>query len=118
MSELDLYLYEGRPEESEVKYVVTENDWRRVKDFLVKYLSTYEIPSILVEDGDYKGKRELYLKHAYDGIPLDEEYREKTLEHLYYLWDRPVHLETVVDEDKVLFTYDGSRHAPSSEVQL
>ncbi len=50
--------------------------------------------------------------------PLDEEYLEKTLEHLYYLWDRPVHLETVVNEDKVLFTYDGSRHAPYSEVQV
>ena len=105
-----LYLYEGRLEESEVKYVATD-DWQRVKDLLVKYLS-YEIPLILVEDGDYKGKRELYLKHACDGTPLDPEYPEKTLEHIYYLWDRPIHLETIVNEDKVLFTYDGSQHAP------
>jgi stage V sporulation protein R len=118
VNDLDLYLYEGRPEESEVKYVVTENDWRRVKDLMVKYLGTYEIPLILVEDGDYKGKRELYLKHAYDGIPLDPEYREKTMEHVYYLWDRPVHLETIVNADRVLFTYDGSLHTPLSEVRL
>ncbi len=108
---LNLYLFEGRPEGNETKYVVTENDWRRVKGLLVKYLSTYETPLILVEDGDYKGKRELYLTHAFDGIELDREYREKTMEHLYYLWDRPVHLETTVDRDKVIYTYDGYRHS-------
>lgn len=112
VNDLDLYLYEGRPDGSEVEYVVTEKDWQRVRDLLVKYLSTYETPLILVEDGDYRGKRELYLKHAYDGIELDQEYREKTMEQVYYLWDRPVHLETIVNEDKVLFTYDGSEHTP------
>ena len=49
VKDLDLYLYEGRPEENEVKFVVTERDWQRVKDLLVKYLSTYEIPLILLE---------------------------------------------------------------------
>lgn len=110
VNQLNLYLYEGRPEADEVKYVVTERDWRKVRDLLVKYLSTYEIPLILVEDGDYRRKRELYLKHAYDGIELDPEYREKTMQHVYYLWDRPVHLETIVDGEKVVFTYDGYRH--------
>ncbi len=94
----------------EVKYMVTEKNSRRVKDLLVKYLGTFEIPLILVEDGDYKGKRELYLKHAHEEIDLDFEYREKTLEHVYYLWDRPVHLETLVNGDAVLFIYDGLRH--------
>ncbi|HSR09931.1 MAG TPA: SpoVR family protein [Thermodesulfobacteriota bacterium] len=108
---LQLYLFEGRPEGNEVKYVVTDDEWRRVKDLLVKYLSTYAIPLIYVEDGDYKGQRELYLRHAYDGIELDREYREKTIEHVHYLWDRPVHLETLIDGDKVVFTYDGYRHS-------
>ncbi len=111
VDDLQLYLFEGRPEGNEVKYVVTEKDWRRVKGLLVKYLSTYETPLILVEDGDYKGQRELYLKHAFDGIELDREYREKTIEHIHYLWDRPVHLETLVDGEKVVYTYDGYRHS-------
>ena len=90
--------------------MVTDKDWQRVKDLLVKYLSTYEIPLVRVEDSDYRRKRELYLKHAYDGIELDREYRQKTVEHIYYLWDRPIHPETVVKGEKTVFTYDGSRH--------
>lgn len=114
---LDLYLYEGRPEGDEIKYVVTEKNWKRVKDLLVKFLSTYQIPLIFVEDGDYRGKREIYLRHAFDGIELDPEYREKTIEHIYYLWDRPVHLESNVSGEKVVFTYDGFRHTQSPEAQ-
>jgi len=111
--DLNLYLYEGKRENDEIQYVISEKDWRRIKNLLVSHLSTFSIPLIMVEDGDYKGKRELYLKHAYDGIELDLEYREKTMEHIFYLWDRPVHLESVIDERKVLFTFDGTTHIRS-----
>jgi stage V sporulation protein R len=104
--ELDLYLYEGRHDGNEIKYVITERDWQRIRQLLVTYLSAFDIPLIVVEDGDYKGKRELYLKHAYEGIELDLEYREKTMDQIFYLWDRPVHLETVVNGEKVVFTAD------------
>jgi stage V sporulation protein R len=106
VDELDLYLYEGRQEANEIKYVITERDWRLIKQLLVSHLSTFDIPLIVVEDGDYKGKRELYLKHAYEGIELDQEYRQKTMDQIFYLWHRPVHLETVVNRKPVVFTAD------------
>ncbi len=106
VNDLELYLYYGRQEIGEIKYVISDRDWQRIKALLVTHLSTFDIPVIMVEDGDYKGKRELYLKHAYEGIELDKEYREKTLEHLFYLWDRPVHLETVVNGKTEVFTFD------------
>jgi stage V sporulation protein R len=114
VEELDLYLYEGQQEHGETKYVITEKDWRRVKSLMVSHLSTFGTPMIIVEDGDYKGKRELYLKHAFEGIELDQEYREKTMEHIFYLWDRPIHLESVVDEKKVVFSFDGNSHTSAS----
>jgi len=112
--DLDLYLYEGKQDQNEIKYVISEKDWRRIKSLLVSHLSMFGTPLILVEDGDHKGKRELYLKHAYDGIELDQEYREKTMEHIFYLWDRPVHLESLVNESKILYTFDGYAHHQAS----
>ncbi len=108
--ELNLYLYEGRQEQDEIRYVISEKDWQRIKRLLISHLTTFGTPLIMVEDGDFKGKRELYLKHAYDGIELDQEYREKTMEHIFYLWNRPIHLESVVNEKKVVFTFDGTNH--------
>lgn len=110
VEDLDLYLYEGKQEHGEIRYVISDRDWRRIKNLLVSQLSTFGTPLILVEDGDYKGKRELYLKHAFEGIELDQEYREKTLERIFYLWDRPVHLESVVDGNGVVFSFDGTSY--------
>jgi stage V sporulation protein R len=109
VDQLDLYLYEGRHEHREIKYVITERGWKQIKRLLVSHLSTFDIPLILVEDGDYEGRRELYLKHAYEGTELEREYREKTMEHIFYLWARPVHLETVVNGETEVFTFDGSK---------
>jgi len=113
VEELNLYLYEGRQEHGEIQYVIRDRDWRQIKSLLVSHLSAFGIPLIVVEDGDYKGKREIYLKHAFEDIELDEEYREKTLEHIFYLWDRPVHLESVAEGCSVVFTFDGKSHTAS-----
>lgn len=105
-----LYLYERQQDYQEVRYVISEKDWRRIRSLLVAHLSSLGTPLIMVEDGDWKGKRELYLRHAYEAVELDPEYREKTMEHIFYLWDRPIHLETVVQERKVTFHFDGTEH--------
>jgi stage V sporulation protein R len=106
VDELELYLLEGRQEAYGIKYVITDRDWQRIRQLLVTHLSTFDIPLILVEDGDYKGKRELYLKHGYERIELDQEYREKTMDQIFYLWYRPVHLETVVNGKEAVFSAD------------
>jgi len=110
VEELDLYLYEGQQEHGEIRYVISDKDWKRLKGLMVLHLSTFGTPLIMVQDGDYKGKRELYLKHAFEGVELDQEYREKTLELIFYLWDRPVHVESVADGEKVVFYFDGHSH--------
>ena len=115
VDDLDLYIFAGKREVNEVKYVIDELDWQKVRTLLVSQLSTFDIPLIMVEDGDYKGKRELYLKHAYEEIELDKEYREKTLEHIFYLWDRPVHIESVLDGKKVVFSFDGKTHSETRQ---
>ncbi len=49
------------------------------------------------------------MRHCYEGINLDIYYLEKTLPCVYQLWGRTVHLETVLDERKILFTFNGER---------
>jgi stage V sporulation protein R len=115
VDDLDLYIFTGKHEYGEIKYVIDELDWKQIRSLLVAQLSTFDIPLIMVENGDYKGKRELYLKHANEGIELDKEYREKTMAHIYYLWDRPVHIESVVDDVKVVFTFDGNTHSENRQ---
>ena len=44
MRHLQLYLFEGKEEQNGVNCNVVEKDWRRIRDLLVKFLSTYDVP--------------------------------------------------------------------------
>jgi stage V sporulation protein R len=106
VEELDLYLYKREGDQ----WVVVEKDWTKIRDMLVATMTNFGVPYIVVEDGDYRRNGELYLKHYYEGQELDVKYAEKTLQAIYSLWRRPVHVETVVDEKPTLMTFDGSRN--------
>ena len=70
-------------------------------------LINHGIPYIVVEDGDYEGRRELYLKHYHDGKDLDMQYAEKTLPYVHQVWGRRVHLETRLNGKAAVLTCDG-----------
>lgn len=108
--ELDLFVFELIDEE---EWTITEKRWERVRDQLVSNMTNFGFPYIVVEDGDYDDNRELYLKHRFEGAELDENYARKTLEHVFTLWGRPVHLETTVEEEIRVFHYNGEEHYES-----
>ncbi|MBV9928236.1 MAG: SpoVR family protein [Acidobacteria bacterium] len=105
--ELDLFVYELVDEE---EWTVTEKRWERVRDQLVANMTNFGFPYIVVADGDYNNNRELYLKHQYEGAELDVNYARRVLEHVHTLWGRPVHLETVIDDEPARLHYNGEEH--------
>lgn len=103
IEDLDLYLYEKR----DGQWVIVEKDWEKVRDGIVGQMTNFGDPFIVVEDGDYKQNRELYLRHHFEKTPLDLGYAEKTLQYVHTMWGRTVHLETMLDNKKVLLSFDG-----------
>lgn len=108
--DLDLYLYKKEGDE----WVIVEKNWKKVRDITVANMTNLGRPYLVVENGDYRGNRELYLKHLFEGVELDLPYAEKTLQHVHMIWGRPVHLETVYDGKRILLTYDGERNSKST----
>jgi stage V sporulation protein R len=105
VEDLDLYLYERQGDQ----WVIVDKNWENVRDQIVARMANFGNPTILVEDGDYRNG-ELYLRHVHDGTDLDTAYAEKTLEYVYTLWGRPVNLETQLEDQPTVFTYDGGKH--------
>lgn len=108
--ELDLFVFELIDEE---EWTVTEKRWERVRDQLVANMTNFGFPYIEVVDGDYDRNLELYLRHRYEGAELDLKYARKVLEYVHKLWGRPVHLETVIEDDATALHYDGEEHSES-----
>lgn len=109
VDELDMYIYAREGDE----WVVVEKDWRKIRDAIVDSMTNFGHPYLVVEDGDYRRARELYLKHCFDGRELDQHYAFRTLSYIHQIWGRPVHIETRVNEAPVVWTFDGQNELAS-----
>ncbi len=110
IDDLDLYLYKKEGDE----WVIVEKNWEKVRDGIVASMTNFGFPYLVIDDGDYHGNRELYIKHLFEGQELDLTYAEKTLQHVHVLWGRPVHLETLYEGKRILLSYDGERNSKTT----
>ena len=67
-------------------------------------------PHITIVDGNFENRGELYLKHRFDGIELNEDYSQATMAKLFEIWSRPIHLQTTVEGAPALMSFDGSSY--------
>ncbi|MEX0718804.1 MAG: SpoVR family protein, partial [Planctomycetaceae bacterium] len=91
-------------------YEIASREFEKIKRQLLDNLTNHGRPFIHVVDGNYKNRGELYLMHQYQGIELRQDYARDTLANLQQLWSRPVHIESVVDDEPAVFSYDGHSH--------
>jgi len=88
-------------------YRIESREFARVKQELLLQLTNLGEPVITIEDDNHANRKELLLMHHYDGIPLRHDWAVVTLGNLARIWTRPVHLETVVEDRRVLMTHNG-----------
>ena len=87
-------------------YEISSREFKAVKEKLLFQLTNFGQPYITVEDGNFHNRGELYLKHRHEGVDLKFNYAHDTLHNLHVIWNRPVHLETVLDEHPFLLSFD------------
>lgn len=91
-------------------YEIESRAFPKVKQQLLNSLTNMGRPKIVVEDGNYRNRGELFLKHHYTGVELDMKYANDTLVNLERLWSRPVHIETVLEDRRAVLSFDGCDH--------
>jgi len=107
--EMNLFEYQSRGGERVVSRVADEENWREIKETLIRNVGTGTVPQIKIEDADYNNNRALFLRHHHDGRDLQLEYAEKTLQYLHQLWRREVLLETVLNDKKSLLCFSDDK---------
>ncbi|MCA9220394.1 MAG: SpoVR family protein [Planctomycetales bacterium] len=91
-------------------YEIESRQFDEVKQRLLFNLTNVGRPMIVLKDGNYKNRNELYLKHSYGGVELKTNFAQDTLTNLYQLWKRPVHIETVLSDHVTILSFDGHEH--------
>ncbi|WP_411567622.1 SpoVR family protein [Sporosarcina sp. GW1-11] len=101
----DMYVFQKQ----ENLYKISDKQTDNVRNQLIGMRVNGGFPYIVVEDGDYMRNGELYLVHRYEDTELDLPYLEHVLPHIHHLWGRIVHLETVLENKSLVFSYDGHK---------
>ncbi|MFP6611359.1 MAG: SpoVR family protein [Pirellulales bacterium] len=96
-------------------YEIESREFPKVKQQLLYSLTNMGRPRITVSDANYKNRGELFLEHGWNGVDLQISYAQDTLENLYRLWTRPVHIHTAIGEKYVTFSFDGHEHQMNEE---
>jgi stage V sporulation protein R len=102
-------LYHYRFDPTTRKMVAVSRDFERIKAQLLFMLANHAQPYIYVVDGNYANRGELYLAHKHSGADLDIKYAAETLKSVQRIWRRPVHLQARINDEEVLFSFDGEQ---------
>ena len=86
-------------------FEIFSRDFGAIKSKLLTQLTNFGQPFILVEDANYQNRGELLLVHRHDGVDLDARYGRDTLANIHRIWNRPVHIRTMVDGKPRLWTH-------------
>jgi stage V sporulation protein R len=109
MDDLKLYVWGRDPRTGE--RVILDRDPAVVKKRLLGELVNSGQPVIDLVDANHGNRGELRLVHRYEGQPLREDFAKETLRALHRIWTRPVHIETVIEDKMVQWSFDGAAHA-------
>ena len=97
--ELNLFAYENKRNGDVVITEVSDHDdWKTVRNNLIKNVGINAIPHIFVDRVSNSGN--LILKHEHDGRDLDLSYANKVVEQIEFLWGPgEVKLYTIIEEE-------------------
>jgi len=96
--ELNIFSYvRNKGGEIQISEVADEEDWKVIKQDMLKSIGVGSIPQIYVERIEKDGS--LILKHEYDGRDLDLEHAEKVVDHVKDLWKDDVRLFTILEDE-------------------
>ena len=99
------YEYAKDPHTGQLK--IKSRDPKKIRQRLMYRLTNMGRPFIYVVDGNYANRGELYLAHQHNGLDIDIKFAIETLRNLHMIWQRPCHLQARIDDEQMLFTYDG-----------
>ncbi len=88
---------------------IVSRDAKRIKQTLLYQLTNLGRPFIYVADGNYANRGELYLAHRHNGLDIEIKVAVETLRNVWQIWKRPVHLQAQIDDDMMLFSYNGEQ---------
>lgn len=102
------------------RYEVDTRDFPAIKKKFLFQLTNFGQPIISVVDANFENRGELLLVHMYEGVEMQPDYMMETMRNLQFVWSRPVHVATVLDNERRIVSFDGKefKNTPFSDLPV
>jgi stage V sporulation protein R len=100
-----LFVYKTNPRTGRME--IASRDTRQVKEGMLYSLTNFGRPYIYVHDANFRNRGELLLEHRWTGLELQLNHAGDTLQNIQKVWQRPVHIATVLNGKRVILSCDG-----------
>ena len=101
-----LFTYEYNAKSGQ--FEIFSRDFKLIKEKLLFQLTNHGQPFIYVEDSNHANRGELLLWHKHEGTDLNKQYAQDVLGNIHKVWQRPVHIRTMVNGKPRLWSHDGT----------
>lgn len=91
------------------QFEIFSRDFRAIKEKMLFQLTNFGQPMIYVEDGNHANRGELLLWHKHEGVDLRKDYAEDVLRNIQKVWSRPVHIRTLIEGKRKVWTHNGEQ---------
>ena len=93
------------------EWQIASREFKDVKKKLLFQLTNMGQPVLEVEDANFENRGELLLRHLHEGLDLADDYARETMQNLFKIWTRPVHVATRKGTKGILLTCDGAKQS-------
>jgi stage V sporulation protein R len=111
-AEHKLFTFALNPKSHE--YEIASREFGKIKKQLLAQLTNRGNPRIFVVDGNFENRGELLLSHRYEGSEIKLVTAKDTLMNVFKCWRRPVHLQTLIQDQARLLSFDGKDYSEKS----
>jgi stage V sporulation protein R len=91
------------------RFVVDTRDFKAIKAKLLFQMTNFGQPIIRIADANFENRGELLITHMWEGLDMQPDFMSETMKNLYAVWTRPVNLVTVMENEEMLFRFDGEK---------
>ncbi|MCB0366074.1 MAG: SpoVR family protein [Bdellovibrionaceae bacterium] len=89
------------------QFEVDTRDFKAIKAKFLFQLTNFGQPIINVIDANFENRGELLLAHMFEGVEMQPDYMQETMKNMYKVWQRPVNVATVLDNERRIVSFDG-----------
>jgi stage V sporulation protein R len=104
-----MFIYDLDPRTG--RYFISGRDFNKIKQGLLGQLTNFGRPFIEVVDGNFANRQELLLSHKHHGMDLKMDFAQETLKNLFMIWQRPVGIRTILEDQEKIIRFDGKGHS-------